>query len=260
VGEFDRRIKRAIQALLPFRVSIRIRRKRRIPRTYRESDANVRSDVYIAWLCRVNGGWLDAGSGNLRAMDHAVRHMPDGGSVVEIGSFLGVSLNALTYLMLKYERPHRVFSCDPWDFEDTEKPIGGFFDAGSDSYRDYAREVFKRNVQLFSAVKPPYPIEAYSHDFFLDWSKGICRTDVFGREVELGGPISFAYIDGAHTYEASMGDFRNIDEHLVSGGFVLFDDSSDRGPFESTRAAQEAASLTNYELVFKAPNYLLRKR
>ncbi len=57
-----------------------------------------------------------------------------------------------------------------------------------------------------------------------------------------------------------MADFRNVDEHLMSGGFVLFDDSSDRGPFESTRTAQEAAALARYELVFKAPNYLLEKR
>jgi hypothetical protein len=260
VGEFDRRIKRILEDLLRVRPSIRIRFKRRRPRAFRESDANVRSDAYIDWLCRINGGWLDPRSGNLRAMDHAIRHMPDGGSVVEIGSFLGASLNVLTYLTLKYERSHRVVGCDPWDFEDTEEPIGGFFDASTEVYRDYAREVFKRNVELFSAPKLPHPIEAYSHDFFVDWDKRSRRRDVFGREVELGGAISFAYIDGAHTYEASKSDFRSVDRHLSSGGFVLFDDSGDRGPFESTRTAQEAAALPSYELVFKEPNYLLRKR
>jgi hypothetical protein len=260
VGEFDRRIKRLIAAVMPFEISARIRRKRRGRPEFIESDANIRDDAYIAWLCRVNGGWLDARSGNLRAMDHAIRHMPDGGSVVEIGSFLGASLNVLTYLTLKYERPHRVFSCDPWDFEDTEEPIGGFFDASAPSYRAYAREIFKRNIELFSAEKPPHPFEAYSNDFFLDWRKGVRRTDVFGREVGLGGSITFAYIDGAHTYEASMADFCNVNEQLVSGGFVLVDDSSDRGPFESTRTAEEALALPAYELVFKTPNYLLRKR
>jgi hypothetical protein len=245
---------------LPFELRLRVRRKRRQPAAFHEADRNVRADAYIAWLCRVNGGWLDFGSGNLRAMDHAVRHMPDGGSVVEIGSFLGVSLNVLTYLTLKYERKHAIYSCDPWDFEETEDPIGGFFDASTASYRDYVVRVFSENVRLFSARRLPYAFEAYSEAFFADWRNEAVRSDVFGRQTKLGGPISFAYIDGAHSYEASTADFLNVHRQLQSGGYVLFDDSGERQGFGSVRTAREALSRADYELVFKAPNVLLRKR
>jgi hypothetical protein len=122
------------------------------------------------------------------------------------------------------------------------------------------RDVFLRNVSLFSAHRLPHAIEAYSDDFFADWRKRAHRSDAFGRQVGLGGPIAFAYIDGAHTYEASMADFRNVDAHLLPGGFVLLDDSGERSGFGSTRTAREAAALPHYEVVFRAPNYLLRKR
>jgi cephalosporin hydroxylase len=84
-------------------------------------------------------------------------------------------------------------------------------------------------------------------------------TDFFGRTAKLGGPIVFAHIDGAHTYEQSMRDFRNIDRHLVSGGFIVFDDSADNSDWGSRLSAQEASKLPQYELIAKNPNYCIRK-
>ena len=51
------------------------------------------------------------------------------------------------------------------------------------------------------------------------------RSDVFGRSFQLGGPISFCYIDGNHTDDLAKRDFENCDRYLEKGGFVLFDDS-----------------------------------
>lgn len=222
---------------------------------------DVHSDAYLQWLCRVVGGWLTQDDGNLRAFDHAVRSMPPAGAIVEVGSFVGLSTNILAYLALKHGRDNPFFSCDPWIFEGAEEPIGGYFDAGSPAYRRYAKDVFRLNVELFSESRKPYAIEASSAQFWELWRLGATRRDVFGREVTLGGPISFAYLDGSHTYEATQGDFLNVDRELLPGGFILLDDSADEGCFpEVTRVAHEAAQLASYELVFKTPNYFFRKR
>jgi hypothetical protein len=114
-------------------------------------------DEYITWLLAVHGGFL--APGNIRAFDHAVRHMPEGGAIVEIGSFLGLSTNVISYVAHKHRRPHPLFTCDPWQFEETGRPIGGYFDAGSPAFRDYARRVFALNAATFSADRKPYTIE-----------------------------------------------------------------------------------------------------
>lgn len=228
---------------------------------FHESDRNVRSDEYIQWLCRIVGGWLTPDNGNLRAFDYAVQHMPAGGAIVEIGSFLGLSTNIITYLTIKYHRDNPFFTCDPWVFEGTDKPVGGYFDGSSEAYRRYAKEVFKMNIALFSEGRKPYTIEVYSNQFFEFWRFRAIREDVFGRPVTLGGPISFAYIDGAHTYDAAKGDFLGVDQHLLPGGFILFDDSADDGGFpEVTRVATEVKLNPSYELMFKTPHYFFRRK
>ncbi len=228
---------------------------------FRHSDRNVRSDEYISWLCRILGGWLTPDHGNLRAFDYVVQHMPAGGAIVEIGSFLGLSTNIIAYLTIKYHRDNPFFTCDPWVFEKVDKPIGGYFDGSSEAYRHYAKEVFKMNIALFSEGRKPYSIEAYSNQFFELWRFGSTREDVFGHEVTLGGPISFGYIDGAHTFDAAKGDFLGVDEHLLPGGFILFDDSGDNSGFpEVTRVATEVKQNPSYEPVFETPNYLFRKK
>ena len=239
--------------------TLRLLRKRKPPE-YLDSDRRVRSDEYIPWLCSVVGGFLGADHGNVRAFDYAIRSMPDGGAIVEIGSFLGRSTNVLAYLAMKYRKDNPFFSCDPWMFEGTERPIGGFFDAGCEAFRGYAKEVFRLNASLFSGERKPYAIEMSSSEFFQRWTDRAPVKDVFGRTVALGGPISFAYIDGAHTYEAAWQDFRGVDRHLLPGGFVLFDDSDDGGCFPKVnRLALEIAQDPSYAVVFKTPHYFFRK-
>lgn len=75
-----------------------------------------------------------------------------------------------------------------------------------------------------------------------------------------GGEISFSYIDGNHTYAFAKRDFENTDRVLVSGGFILFDDSSDDSTWEVNRLTREIAAGQRYELISKTPNYLFRKR
>jgi hypothetical protein len=227
---------------------------------FAHSDENVRSDEYISWLCWVMGGFLTPEHGNLRAFDHAVRNMPDGGAILEIGSFLGLSTNIIAYLAIKYHRDNIFFTCDPWVFEETDKLVGGYFESSSNAFREYVKKTFVANVVLFSEKRKPYSVEVFSDKFFELWSKCSMVDDVFERPITLGGPISFAYIDGAHTYNAAKGDFLGVAKNLLPGGFILFDDSADGSGWEVTQVVAEVRQDPSYELIFASPNYLFRKR
>jgi Methyltransferase domain len=183
-----------------------------------------------------------------------------GGAIIEIGSFLGLSTNIIAYLAFKHQPNNPFFASDPWVFEGTDKPIGGYFDASGESYHRYVQEVFKLNTALFSQRCKPYTIQTYSDQFFELWHCGSQTMDVFGRSVTMGGPISFAYVDGAHTYDAVRGDFMGIDPYLQAGGFILFDDSADDVGFEVTKLMAEMKRNPAYELVFKTPRYFFRKK
>jgi hypothetical protein len=224
------------------------------------SIARVHRDAYLNWLTRILGGWLAPGDTNLAVFDYAIAHMPDNGAVLEIGSFLGMSICSMSYLMWLHGRANRLFACDPWDFEGTAEPIGGFFDASSPAYREYCVEVFKRNIRLFGEYHQPYAVEGYSHPFLARWAAGEQVTDVLGRQVTLGGPLAFVYIDGAHTYEAASGDFRGVEPFLQPGAYVFFDDTGEAWGPEMARVVREVQGHPQYELIARTPNYLFRKR
>ncbi len=193
-------------------------------------------------------------------MDFAVRHMPAEGTILEIGTFLGRSALAMSYLAYRHERTNPIFICDPWHFEGTEEKIGGFFDAASPEFAIYARDVFKLNIAIFGAHHSIHAFESFSDQFLGKWDKGDVAEDVFGKPVQLGGPISFAYIDGAHTYEATRNEFEGVHPHLASGGFILFDDSASYCGFGSARVASEVLQRDDYELVYTTPNYFFRRK
>jgi hypothetical protein len=116
------------------------------------------------------------------------------------------------------------------------------------------------NVQTFCRLNLPYTIEANSDGFFQKWRSNTKLVDVFEQPTTLGGPISFCYIDGSHRYEFARRDFENTDQFLVSGGFILFDDSADGSGWDVCKVVQEVLALGAYELVAKNPNYLFQKK
>jgi hypothetical protein len=215
------------------------------------------SDEYIKWLGYANVGMLVPG--NVYCFDYAIRNLPSIDPIIEIGSFCGLSANALTYFKAKYGIQNRLVTCDKWEFGSFvgNAPICNL---PAKDYDNFIKETFKRNVQTFSGNDLPYSIEMYSDEFFAAWGEGAFAQDVFGREIQLGGQISFAYIDGNHDYEYAHRDFNNCDRYLVPGGFLLFDDSGDFSEWESRWVAREAVKTGGYDLVIKNPNYLLRKK
>ena len=215
-------------------------------------------DEYLDWLTFANAGMLNPG--NVYCMDYAIKNLPSTNPIIEIGSFCGLSTKEISYLLKKYKRSNRIVTSDKWVFENAEKggSLGNSEIKHSD-YRTFVVDTFKRNVGFFSGHNLPFPIEVFSDDFFELWKNSSTVTDLFDRELKLGGNISFAYIDGNHTYEYSKRDFLNISKYLDKGGLILFDDSSDNSQFGCARLTKEIIDDSNYELVMKNPNYLFRK-
>jgi len=220
-----------------------------------EELAKMPEDPFLRWLRFIVPGWLN--KGNVELFDYCFANLPSRAPVIEIGSFAGLSLNTIIHMLKRRGRSNPVFSIDEWNLDspaevyDSSVPL--------EEYRRLVIETFRRNVSFFSRDNLPYHIVSSSDRFFADWAAGNSTTDFFSREVVLGGPISFAYIDGDHVHEQPLRDFQNVDRYLEVGGFVVFDDSADERWAECGRAAREAAKRSNYRLVDKRPNYCVQK-
>lgn len=215
-------------------------------------------DEYLSWLSYASAGMLNPG--NTFSMDYAIKHLPTNNPVIEIGSFCGLSTNVISYLLSKNNKHNKIITSDRWIFEGSQngKTLGKS-EISHSSYREFVMGTFKRNISFFSESNLPYPIEVFSDDFFELWKNNKLVSDLFNRELSLGGGISFAYIDGNHTYDYAKRDFENVSKYLDKGGFILFDDSSDNSQFGCAVLMKEVVKNPDFELVMKNPNYLFRK-
>ena len=214
---------------------------------------------FINWLCFANAGMLD--NGNIYCFEYAIENLPSTNPIIEIGSFCGLSTNLMRFYLRKYNKPNKLITCDKWIFEGAEIPSNLL--EGSNithqEYKNFVKETYIRNTSFFSKDHLPYTIEQFSDDFFSLWESQKLETDVLGRQIQLGGKISFAYIDGNHTYEYAKRDFENVDKHLEIGGFILFDDSGDNSKWEVCKVINEIKESGKYEVIINNPNYLIRK-
>ena len=217
-----------------------------------QSKQGLEGDEFVVYLQNLVGGFL--AEGNLQAMERALNEMPSNGAVVEIGSFLGLSTNILTYALAQKEGARRLFSCDPWDYEGGLQSL-----TQTPEFNSWAKQTFATNTRLLSATRLPHTIESTSDAFFDAWQNGETREDVFGRQVQLGGDIAFAYIDGDHSEVATRRDFQNVHRHLMRGGWILFDDSSAYGYEGVQRVVSEVAAHSDYQIVGAFPNILARR-
>jgi len=216
------------------------------------------SDDYIKWLCFANAGMLD--KGNLYLIDLATKQLPSASPILEIGSFCGLSANVLTHFKRKYGLKNRLITCDKWEFPNDDKDsqhIGGSPILFSD-YKVFVRESYIRNTRMFSPDNLPFTVEATSDEFFAAWRDKKETLDVLGRPVNLGGPLSFCYIDGDHSYEGAKKDFLNCDAFLENGGFLLFDDST-IDIFGVRNLMPEVTATGRYKLAAANPNHLFQK-
>jgi hypothetical protein len=200
--------------------------------------------------------------GNVKAFARALAEIPRGSAIVEVGSFAGLSTNTISYIKRKAGISNPFFTCDPWLFEGGERqdnPLSPHTGVTHRAYREFVRDTFIRNVRMFSGEDLPFTLELTSDEFFDGWRAGRQATDVSGRDITLGGPIGFCYIDGHHSYEYARRDFEACDEFLVAGGLLLFDDSADESGHQVARVAEEVRGLAPYRVVSANPNYFFRK-
>jgi hypothetical protein len=214
---------------------------------------------FIDWLKFANAGMLDAG--NIYCFEYAIKNLPSDKPIIEIGSFCGLSTNLITFYLQRFSKNNRVITCDKWMFEGSENQDSLLLGSTlkHKEYREFVKETYMRNISFFSKHNLPYTIECFSDEFFDRWNKKEKSKDIFGREIDLGGSISFAYIDGNHTYDFAKRDFENTDKWLEKGGFILFDDSGDFSNWEVKKVISELKQSGRYEVVAANPNYLVRK-
>jgi hypothetical protein len=198
-------------------------------------------------------------SGNIYAMALAVKNLSSTNPVLEIGSFCGLSTNVIAYLLTLQGKENTIVSCDRWIFEGAQGGQVGKSSLSFEAYCEFVKSSFINNVKFFSPQNLPFAIETFSDDFFELWEKGETVQDVLGREIRLGGRISFCYIDGNHAYDYVRRDFHHTDKILDLGGYILFDDTADFDPYGLRCLMKEIQRNRRYKLVIKNPNYLFKK-
>ena len=217
------------------------------------------SDKFVNQLYSSNAGMLHRR--NLYCFDYAIGNLPSDAPIVEIGPFCGLSTNLLTYYKKRHNVGNRLITCDDWKFEVDEEELRiGVLSLGLSEFRAFVKDSFIRNIRMFSRYDLPYMVNMSSDEFFTGWRKSEKVNDVLGRSIQLGGSISFCFIDGNHSYEFVKRDFENCHEFLEKGGFILFDDSADGSGWEVCKVVEEIKRSGKYRLITKNPNYLFRKR
>lgn len=223
---------------------------------------DIMNESYLPWLRFANAGML--GEDNIVTFDYAISNLTSDSPMIEIGSFCGLSANVQVLLKRLYGKTNPLFCSDPWVFEGGEREdflLGQNSPVRNRDYRRFVQESYLRNVSFFSQGDLPYPVEGTSDSFFQKWDAREYVTDLFGRVVQLGGPICFAYVDGDHTLPVATRDFENIDKWLETDGFIFFDDTDEADVYgwKLHELMNEIQNLSRYELVRKHPNCLFRK-
>lgn len=216
-------------------------------------------EFYDALYVSMNGATLFAPE-NIYSIDYAVKHLPSTDPVIEIGSFTGMSTCMLSHMLELHNRKNILINIDKWEFEEKERNYySRVLKVSPGEMKAYVRDSFLRNVRFFCAGRLPHTFEMFSDEFFECWKQRKPVNNIWAEPETLGGPISFAYLDGNHQYEFVKRDFENVHSHLVQGGFVFFDDSAAHIATGMRDFMKEMKARKDYEVVLKNPNYLFRK-
>jgi hypothetical protein len=134
--------------------------------------------------------------------------LPNPGTIVEIGSFIG---NSAIYLAMAGGEVHAVDPHTPASMRQTSKPGGriGCEACGQPQGALEASEMFLANLERFGVRERVVYHRASSVDAAASWS---------GERVRL------LYVDGMHTYEAVWQDYMAWKPLLAERHAVLFDD------------------------------------
>ena len=177
---------------------------------------------------------------------------------MEIGTYAGLSTNVILYFLKKHNKNNTLYTTD-WYLQDiTDDENIGFIE-NPRSFIDFIKESFIRNTLFFNRNAHIFSYDLASDEFFDAWNQNKTIIDLFGNTGNLGGNIAFAYIDGNHKYEFAKRDFENIDRILITGGYILFDDSAGYTSWGSRDVAIEAVNTGRYKVIKQNPHYFVQK-
>ncbi len=131
------------------------------------------SDDYTNRLCQAIPGWLHRG--NLYCFEYCIRNLPTDAPIIEIGSFSGLSANAISYYMRKHGVKNALITCDSWidtsiyPGTNSGETLSPHSMLTHDEYRIFLKESYLRNIQSFSKSDLPRTVEMYSGEFFAAW-------------------------------------------------------------------------------------------
>lgn len=153
------------------------------------------------WLPAVEAveGWLSRPEAEALARCVAAAPGDRARHMVEIGSYKGRSTLAIAFPISKLGLPLRLIAVDPHE--------GYRYGDGSDTYSELQSNL-RRNG--------------------LDSVVTVLRAS--GAEAPVGGPLSFALIDGLHDEDSVRADHRHISPLLISGGLLAFHDYFEHYP------------------------------
>lgn len=145
-------------------------------------------------------GWMTDGQGE--ALFDAASACPEGGRIVEIGSFRGCS----TIVLATAADPSiEVIAIDPHAGNDRgPEEIDGYEDEAGDDHT-----VFNANLAAAGVADRVRHVRAFSDD----------------AHEQVDGDIDVLYIDGAHRYAPALADIQRWGDRVTDGGTMLIHDS-----------------------------------
>jgi predicted O-methyltransferase YrrM len=145
-------------------------------------------------------GWMTDGQGRL--LWESARRVPDGGRIVEIGSFRGRSMIVLA----RSAAPAvELVAIDPHAGNDRgPQEIDGFVDEAAEDH-----DVFNGNLEKAGVRDRVRHVRAFS-----DAAHG-----------DVDDPIDLLYIDGAHRFAPARTDIKEWGSRVSDGGTMLIHDS-----------------------------------
>ena len=167
-------------------------------------------------------------------------------------------------MMDKYNLVNKIITTDPFKFTENDEALLGI-GKRMDEYEIYIKKQFITNMEFWSKKFEIFSFDLDSNSFFRRWELNEKSISMFGNHINMGGQISFVFIDGDHSYEQTLKDFINVDKYLQKNGLIIFDDSGKYhedaigGKNGVYRVVKECIQTKRYKVLYENPNFLVQK-